>query len=155
MSDDNLATEILDFAIGNEEAAAKFYRQLAAKTDSPSTREIFEGFAREEDGHKAKLLGVKQAGTLTLGSGGKKTVDLKIGDYLVDADPGAGSDLTYQDALILAMKQEKAAFKLYTDLAAAAPDAGLRDLLLRLAEEEAKHKLRFEIEYDDNILTEN
>ena len=32
-----------------------------------------------------------------------KTMDLKIGDYLVDADPDA--ELTYQDALILAMKQ--------------------------------------------------
>jgi len=153
MSQDNLATEILDFAIGNEEAAVELYRRLAAKTDSPSMREVFEGFAREEEGHTAKLLGVKQAGTLTLGSAGKKIVDLKIGDYLVDAEPGA--DLTYQDALILAMKQEKAAFKLYTDLAEAAPDAELRDLLLRLAEEEAKHKLRFEIEYDDHILTEN
>ncbi len=153
MNQDDLATQILDFAIGNEEAAADSYRRLAARTDSPSTRETFEGFAREEDGHKAKLLAVKQAGTLTLGSAGKQTMDLKIGDYLVDADPDG--ELTYQDALILAMKQEKAAFKLYTDLAEAAPDAELRDLLIRLAEEEAKHKLRFEIEYDDNILTEN
>jgi hypothetical protein len=28
-------------------------------------------------------------------------------------------------------------------------------MLLGLAQEEAKHKLRFEIEYDDQILTEN
>ena len=153
MSLDNLATEILDFAIGNEEAAVEFYRRLAAKTDSPSMREVFEGFAREEEGHKAKLLAVKRAGTLTLKPAGGKIVDLKIGDYLVDADPEA--DLTYQDALILAMKQEKAAFKLYTDMAEAAPDAELRDLLLRLAEEEARHKLRFEIEYDEHILTDN
>ena len=53
------------------------------------------------------------------------------------------------------MKQEKAAFKLYTDLAVVAPDEDLRDLLLSLAQEEAKHKLRFEVEYDDQILTEN
>ena len=36
-----------------------------------------------------------------------------------------------------------------------APDEDLRGLLLSLAQEEAKHKLRFEIEYDDRILTEN
>ena len=153
MSQDNSATEILDFAIGNEEAAIELYRRLAAKTNSPSMRDVFEGFAREEEGHKAKLLGVKQAGTLTFQSAGEKVTDLKIGDYLVDADPEG--DPSYQDALILAMKMEKAAFKLYTDLAEAAPDAELRDLLLRLAEEEAKHKLRFEIEYDEHILTEN
>ena len=31
----------------------------------------------------------------------------------------------------------------------------MRELFLSLAQEEAKHKLRFEIEYDDMILTEN
>ena len=40
-------------------------------------------------------------------------------------------------------------------MAAATTDADLQALLLSLAQEEAKHKLRFEIEYDDNILTEN
>jgi len=83
----------------------------------------------------------------------KKILDLKIGDYLVDTEPGPNLDV--QQALILAMKQEKAAFRLYTDLAAAAPDEELRGLLLALAQEEAKHKLRFEVEYDDRILTEN
>lgn len=34
-------------------------------------------------------------------------------------------------------------------------DENLRNLFLALAQGEAKHKLRFEIEYDDNILREN
>jgi len=147
----NSADEILDFAIKNEEEAAKFYTDLAAKTDSASMREVFQEFAGEEQQHKAKLLGVKQSGSMTPASA--KVADLKIGDYLVEAEPGA--DLDYQQTLILAMKREKAAFKLYTDLAAATADADLRGLLLALAQEEAKHKLRFEIEYDDHILTEN
>lgn len=53
------------------------------------------------------------------------------------------------------MKKEKAAFKLYNDLAAAASDETSREMFLMLAQEEAKHKLRFEVEYDNNILTEN
>jgi len=53
------------------------------------------------------------------------------------------------------MKAEKAAFILYTDLALATDDPGLKETLLRPAQEEAKHKLRFEIEYDDEILKEN
>jgi rubrerythrin len=71
----------------------------------------------------------------------------------VDEAPGPKTD--YQGALILAMKREKAAFRLYSDLAARTEDAELKDLLLGLAQEEAKHKLRFEVEYDDKILTEN
>ena len=63
--------------------------------------------------------------------------------------------LDYQKALIIAMKKEKAAFRLYSDLAGRVDDAGIRDLLLGLAQEEAKHKLRFEVEYDDFVLAEN
>ncbi|OHB69465.1 MAG: rubrerythrin [Planctomycetes bacterium RBG_13_63_9] len=147
----NSTEEILDFAIKNEERAAQFYTDLAGKMDSGAMGEVFEEFAKEEQRHKAKLLGVKQSGTMEPASGA--VLDLKIGDYLVDAEPGP--DMDYQDALILAMKQEKAAFKLYTDLAAATSEAALRALLLGLAQEEAKHKLRFEVEYDEQILTEN
>ena len=63
--------------------------------------------------------------------------------------------MDYQQALILAMNKEKAAFRMYTDLAAAAPEEGLRNTFLALAQEEAKHKLRFEIEYDEEVMSEN
>ncbi len=151
MSQWNSASEILDFAIANEEEAAAFYRELGAKSNSPSMGKVFEGYAKEEDQHKAKLLRVKQAGNLKTAE--KKVVDLQIGDYLVDTEPNAEMD--YQQLLIVAMKREKAAFKLYTDMAAATDDADLSALLSGLAQEEAKHKLRFEIEYDEHILTEN
>jgi rubrerythrin len=77
-------------------------------------------------------------------------MDLRISDYVVASAPGP--DISYQDALILAMKKEKAAFRLYNDLAGLADDEGLRDLFLALAQEEAKHKLRFEVEYDERFL---
>ena len=54
-----------------------------------------------------------------------------------------------------AMKEEKAAFRLYSDLADRTDNAAAKEVLLMLAQEEAKHKLRFEIEYDDNILREH
>ena len=63
--------------------------------------------------------------------------------------------MDYQDALIAAMKAEKAAYRLYTDLASATDNADLQGLFKNLAQEEAKHKLRFEVEYDDHILKEN
>jgi rubrerythrin len=112
---------------------------------------VFEGFAREEQGHKAKLAAIKE-GRVDLPAPAK-VQDLKIGDYLVDQKPNP--ELDYQEALILAMKKEKAAFRLYSDLANVTEDEKLRQVFQALAQEEAKHKLRFEIEYDDNILTEN
>jgi rubrerythrin len=144
--------DVLDFAIEREQEAVRFYTDLAAKMDKPATKEIFQGFAREEAGHKAKLLGIKESGHLEPST--QKVLDLKIGDYLVEVDPTT-DELDYQNALILAMKREKAAFKLYTNLAEATDDADLKGTMLALAQEEAKHKLRFEVEYDDQVLAEN
>jgi len=59
------------------------------------------------------------------------------------------------DALIVAMKKEKVAFKMYSDMAASVGDPKLRETLLGLANEEAKHKLRFELEYDDEVLNQH
>ena len=147
----NSVDEILDFAISEEEGAATFYKELASKLDRPWMKKIFEDFAKEELGHKAKLEGVKKGGGAGLPAG--KVLDLKIGEYLVEAEPSP--NMEYQDALILAMKKEKAAFRMYTDLASVAEDAALQGLLRGLAQEEAKHKLRFEVEYDEQVLTEN
>ena len=144
------ADALLDFAIGEEEQAAKFYTDLANKVKAPSDA-IFRGFAKEEEGHKEKLLQVKAGKKFEPVEG--KIKDLKIGDYLVDVKPS--DDISYQDALVIAMKKEKAAFKLYSDLAESADDENLKNLMLALAQEEAKHKLRFEVEYDDVILAEN
>ena len=143
--------KILDYAIAQEEHAAKFYTAMANKMSRKYMKEAFLAFAEEEKGHKAKLIAVKD-GKLMLPAE-ERVLDLKIGDYLEEVT--LSSDLDYQEALILSMKAEKAAFRLYTDLASATDDPGLKATLLGLAQEEAKHKLRFEIEYDDEILKEN
>lgn len=143
--------EALDFAIKREEESEKFYNELAAKAKRPGIEKLFKQFAKEEKGHKSKLLAVKKGKQMI--SSEKKVLDLKIADYVVDVKPG--KRLSYQDALIVAMKKEKAAFKLYNNLATASKDKGLAQTFLALAQEEAKHKLRFEVEYDEYVLTEN
>lgn len=143
--------ELLDFAIEQEQDAADFYVGLAAKVTSPHVRRMLLEFADQERGHKAKLQGMLGRKSLQPQVGA--VADLKISDYLVDVEPAA--DLNYQGALILAMKKEKAAFRLYTDLAKVCDDPELRGAFLYLAQEEANHKLLFETEYDDKVLTEN
>ena len=113
-------------------------------------REVFEAFAKEELGHKAKLEAIKQGKEIQQT---KNITDLRIADYSVDVKPVP--DISYQDALILAMKKEKVAFRLYLDLADQVENEDQKALFLSLAQEEAKHKLRFEIEYDDVVLNQN
>jgi rubrerythrin len=143
--------EALDFAISREIEANEFYVELAGRVASPAMKRLFEQFAGEEEGHRIKLEGVKRDRSLLPAH--NRITDLKISDYLVSADPSP--DIGYQDALILAMNKEKAAFRMYVDLAEAATDSGLQALFRSLAQEEANHKLRFEIEYDNEVMTEN
>ncbi len=147
----NSVDEVLDFAIGQEQEAYEFYTDLSGRMDRPWMSEIFKGFAKEEQGHKRKLEDIKSGKKLVPSQ--SKVLDLKIGDYLIDVQPAP--DMDYQQALIVAMKKEKKAFKMYTDLAAAVEDASLQGIFMSLAQEEAKHKLRFEIEYDDYVMKEN
>ncbi len=143
--------DILDFAIDEEQKAMDFYMNLAKTAKNDDMRAAFEGFAQEEMGHKTKLVQVKETGVM---EGSKeKVADLKIADFSVNVK--ATPEMTYQEALVLAMNKEKAAFKLYTTLSERVNDVALKELFQSLALEESKHKLRFELEYDEFVLREN
>jgi len=143
---------VLDFAISKEEDAAQFYTDLANRMDKPHMKEIFEQFALEEKSHKAKLQMVKE-GKLLLAVK-DKVLNLKIVDVMKDNRFQEG-EFNYQDALMAAMNAEKSSYKLYNDLAEATDKPELKETFQALAQEEAKHKLRFEIEYDETIYQEN
>lgn len=143
--------DILDFAINEEQMAVNFYSELADNARTEDMKVVFMEFAEEEIQHKMRLLKIKEEGFYTLEK--ELISDLKISDYVVNVKPS--TNMTYEEALILAMKKEKAAFKLYSALADRAPNASLKDVFLGLAQEESKHKLRFEIEYDEYVLREN
>jgi rubrerythrin len=141
----------LDFAIEREQEAVDFYLQLAAQTDEGMLKKTLTSFAGVEAGHKKKLQAAK-TGAARVGEVGTVT-DMKIGDYLIDVQPGP--EMTLQDALIVAMKREKAAMDFYADLAENVVDAGLRTLFNQLAREEAAHKLSFEAAYEKQFLSDN
>jgi rubrerythrin len=151
MNEFTSTNDILDFAIENEQNAVDFYTQLAKSARTDDMKETFEQFAREEIGHKARLTKIKEEGIFSLPN--ETVADLKIADYIVRAEPT--SNMTYEQALVLAMKREKAAFKLYLKLSEKAPNEQLKGLFLGLAQEESRHKLRFELEYDEFVLREN
>ncbi|MBE0536396.1 MAG: ferritin family protein [Phycisphaerae bacterium] len=152
----NSIEEILDFAIGEEQQAQAFYQRMADKMTNQAIRKMFVELVDQEKGHEARLKGIKKnpAHLPEL----RKVTDLKIADYSVDVteDEIAGAaEPNVQKAYLLAMKKEKAAFRMYTDLAAAAEGPEFKHVLQALAQEEARHKLTLEIEYEDHYLAEN
>jgi rubrerythrin len=124
---------------------------MAQTAEKHGMKDIFMDFSHEEERHRDKLLEVKK-GEQEL-QANAEVVDLKISDYLVEVE--ADRNISYQDALIVAMKRERAAFQLYSDLAEKVHEDHLREVFLGLAKEEAKHKLFFESEYDERILGDN
>ncbi len=144
--------EVLDFAINQEQEAIDFYSELANKASREDIKKIYLDFVKEEIGHKVKLMKVKEEKSLVELPDSMVT-DLKISDYLVPVK--ATPDMSYQDALIVVMNKEKAAYRLYSSLAKMAPTEDTRNLFQKLALEEANHKLQFETEYDDNIMRDN
>ncbi len=151
MKDFQSIDDILDFAIENEQTAVDFYNNLANNSRNEEMKQVFTQFAKEEMGHKAKLLKVKTEGTFIVRN--ESVLDLKMSDYLVDIEPKP--NMSYEDALVLAMKREKSAFKLYTRLSEKVENTELKNIFQSLALEESKHKLRFELEYDDYVMREN
>lgn len=144
--------EILDYAIEREEDAARFYTELAAKMEKPALQQVFRDFAKEEYIHKAKLKEIKKDKTLEPSK--EQILNLKIAEYVEEVHE-SDSDFNYQKALVLAMNREKRAYKLYSGLAKATDDEVVKNVFLALAQEEAKHKLFFEVEYDEFYLAEN
>jgi rubrerythrin len=137
--------ELLEVAIANEQEAFEFYTKLSERVKEPHVKETLLDFASQEQGHKSKL----KASAIEVFRDLRQVVDLKIGDYLVDVDPTP--ELTFQGALILAMKREKAAYRMYMDLADQCASADLKQMFMYLAQEEANHKLHFEVQYDELI----
>ena len=147
----NTVDEILDYAIDQEQQAADFYEDVAQRAETAGMKQILLDFSEEEKRHK-KILQAVKAGEHEL-TPEQEVLDLKISDYMVEVD--VTSDISYQDALIIAMKRERAAYELYSDMAEKVPQSHLKEVLIGLAKEEAKHKLFFEAEYDERVLMDN
>ncbi len=140
--------DVIDFAIGQEIKAAEFYRKFAEIAEQPGVQKMCAEMAEEEEGHRRILEDLKAG--MPMEPVKAKVSDLKITDYLrsFHLDP----DADHQQLLTAAMKSEARAEKLYRDLAARCTTPRIKEVLLRLAEEEGQHKDSFEREYDDNIL---
>ena len=135
--------EILEFAISREIEAFQFYTALAERMERPQMRKVFEELAKEELEHKANLeLEIIKTGQTVATT----SQDLAADDYHIEGE--FQFDMGMQQLLQMSIEKEKVAFEVYVDLAGKVHDENSRETLLALAEEEVKHKMRFEYEYD-------
>lgn len=144
--------EIVQFAIDKEIEAAEFYAAAADEESMKAARETLLDFAKEERKHQVmleKFMQDENSVSLPKDYKFKWITDIRRSDYLVDIDytPGMG----YRDLLLLAMKREEKALKLYNELLKQAQNPNAEKVFKMLCQEEAKHKLALETLYDDHM----
>jgi len=144
MKDVNAYEEMIEFAIAREIEAYNFYMALSERTKDPRISRVFEELAGEELEHQAKLeLELMKVGRVVTEP--KQLIDEH--EYILSGDKSQ-LDMDYKDVLLLAMEKEEAAFRTYVSLIPHADSEESSEVLLAIAQEEVKHKLRFETEYD-------
>lgn len=139
----------LDFAIASEQEAETFYKHWSGQAKDPAVKGLFAELAGVEHGHMEMLSQITPDEIVA--NEDSSIVNLNLSELLVDVI--ASPNLNLQEAMILAMKREESAAKLYSRLAEMNGEA--KSLFESLAREEVRHKARLEAEYDEHILTEN
>lgn len=142
-------TEIINFAIEKEIEAAEFYQSVSGKESMSGAKEMLLEFAQEEKKHRKLLEEFRDKGEVEgLSDYTFKWIpDIKRSDFAVELEYHPG--MTYNELLMLAMKREEKALKLYNQLLSQAEGEGGKNLFKVLCQEEAKHKLALETKYDD------
>jgi len=140
---------IIDFAIEKEKEAADFYDTVSSEEGMSGKKKMFKEFAAEERKHQRLLEKFKVEGIdesikeYKL----KWITDIKRSNYINDIEYRKG--MPYNEMLMLAMKREEKALKLYNEMLGRTEDPHGQKIFKILCQEEAKHKLVLETMYDD------
>jgi rubrerythrin len=140
--------EVITFAIRKEAEAYNLYKTYSQLVKTPGLNKLFEELAGQEQKHREILEGVQRKDVSEYKI--KKIPNLKISDFVDNEE--FSPDMDYASALRLAIKREEFSVRLYSLMAERTEDSELKKLFSVLVQEETKHKLRLETEYDENIL---
>jgi len=144
MEDERLL-KLIDTAILREEEAYAFYMEVYEQVQDASARETIEWIAGEEKKHREFLVNYRDG---KYGPGPLRMTDVvlyKIAEY--QEQPEIAKDMKREDVFLVAGHRELRSFQFYTELANQHEDGETKDMLLRIANEELKHKEKMEYLY--------
>ena len=143
---DEKLLECIETAIKREEDAFAFYTDLAGNIADETARDTVLWIAGEEKNHKLFLEKFRDKGQGPSSMRKAEVTYYKLAEHL--DEPEASDSLSRAEVFLLAAHREKRAHEFYTDLAALYDEGGqVREMLLRIANEELKHKEKMEYLY--------
>jgi len=150
---DNDIKEIIDFALERERESQEIYLNYARKTQRMGFRQLLLSIVDMEKEHENKLKELKEEKDQSALFSGSESVKARLTDFMVQED--FSPDMDYGDFLVLIIKREEKAKKLYEELESLAADTEVKELFSWLANEEGKHKTWAQDRYDLEILKDN
>ena len=142
---DKSVSEIIDLAIQREEEAYDFYMDIYNKLEDQSVKNAIEFIAGEEKKHKAFLVGYREGNYGAAALRMTEIVEYKIAEYL--EEPEITEDTSSQEVYLVAAHRESRSHKFYAELANMHSERELKTMLLKMANEELKHKEKMEYLY--------
>ncbi|MBA7485007.1 MAG: hypothetical protein GH155_05800 [Spirochaeta sp.] len=150
---DNDIKEIIDFALERERESQQIYLDYARKTQRMGFRKLLLSMVDMEKEHENKLKELKEGKGQSPIFSGTQSVETRLTDFIAQEE--FSPDMDYGDFLVLIIKREEKAEKLYEELKSLAADTEVKELFSLLAGEEKKHKSWAQDRYDLEILKDN
>ncbi len=144
MADDRI-TELIETAIKREEEAFDFYMNISGKISDESAAETIRYIAEEEKKHKAFLVKYRDENMSPQDLRMSDVTYYKIAEY--QKEPEVEEGMKSEDVFLVASHREMRSHEFYTELAGLHGDGEVKDLLLKMANEELKHKEKMEYLY--------
>ena len=136
--------QVISDAVQNEIEAKEFYEKISKKIKDDYLKELFEGFAKEEENHEKILTNILNKEKIQASQFNFET-DFKVAETI--AMPEVNEKMDLKNAIGLAMKNEEIAMKNYTLLADSCDDPELKTVFQDLAAMERGHKNKMEVEF--------
>lgn len=143
--DEKQLMELIDTAIKREEEAFNFYMDILEKVNDDFARETVEEIARDEKKHKAFLVRYRDEKWTPKNLKMTDVIFYKIAEY--QEEPEIIENMKSEEVYLVASHRELRSYKFYTEIAELHPDGEVKELLLKMANEELKHKEKVEYLY--------
>jgi rubrerythrin len=151
MGSDTLQS-VIDLAIEKEEEAYNFYMNLRNNVEGEAAKDTLKYLADEEAGHKAFLVKCKDQMSCDIVLRPDMPVDYKVAEHL--KQPDIKKNMNSEEVFLVAATREMNAHNFYKGLADLCPKGAVKELLLRMANEEMKHKEKMEYLYTNTAFAQ-
>lgn len=146
MAEKGLAA-LIEMAIEREKEAYDYYMDLIQKLSDPAMEDTVLFIAQEEKKHRAFLENYREE----VAHPGPKTFRMaEVTYYHIaehETEPTAEENMTRENVFLIAAHRELRSHNFYRALADAHPEGEPKQMLLKMANEELKHKEKMEYLY--------